>query len=159
MIRGSKRKGNALIEFALACGILIPAMLATFQFGYSFYYYNNLQNRVRGAGRYAATRTYDSATNTPSNNYKNAVSNMVMNGTTSTSAPQVGVTPGGDEYRLVNPINPDNIDIVMTFTDGVPGSVTVKLKNYEMDAFFTKFRLSGKPSVTFPFIGRWDPVQ
>ena len=52
------RKGNAILEFALAAGILVPAFAGTFQFGYTFYTYNQLVTAVGNGARYAAQRTY-----------------------------------------------------------------------------------------------------
>ena len=51
------RKGNAMLEFALATGILLPAFVGTFQFGYTFYVYNNLDTAVRGGARYASMQS------------------------------------------------------------------------------------------------------
>src|SRR5262245_17518824 len=59
------QSGNALIEFALAFGFLFPCLTGTFQFGYAFFIYNELQNAVRQGARYAAFKTYDSSSSTP----------------------------------------------------------------------------------------------
>ena len=58
--RRRKSGGNALIEFALAFGFLFPVLTGTFQFGYAFFVYNELQTAVREGARYAAFKTYDS---------------------------------------------------------------------------------------------------
>ena len=60
------RRGNAMLEFALASSILVPLFAGVFQFGYTLYVYNNLDSAVRGGARYASLRAYDSATASPS---------------------------------------------------------------------------------------------
>src|SRR6266550_48725 len=74
------RRGNAMLEFALAAGILFPAFVGTFQFGYTFYIYNNLDTAVRGGARYASMQSYDSASSTPSTAFATAVKNVVVYG-------------------------------------------------------------------------------
>src|SRR5437899_6024109 len=74
------RRGNAMLEFALAAGILFPAFVGTFQFGYTFYIYNNLSTAVRGGARYASMQSYDSASSTPSDPFATAVKNVVVYG-------------------------------------------------------------------------------
>src|SRR6266576_6362517 len=74
------RRGNAMIEFALATGILVPAFVGTFQFGYTFHVYNNLNSAIRGGARYASMQSYDSGTSTPSTAFSTAVANMVVYG-------------------------------------------------------------------------------
>jgi Flp pilus assembly protein TadG len=48
------RAGNILVEFALGSGILVMAFVGTFQFGYTFLQYNNLENAVARGARYAS---------------------------------------------------------------------------------------------------------
>jgi hypothetical protein len=62
-----------MLGLALATGILVPAFTGTFQFGYTFYVYNNLESAVRGGARYASMRNYDSRTATPSAAFTTAV--------------------------------------------------------------------------------------
>jgi len=35
--------------------------------------------------------------------------------------------------------------------------VTVALKNYSLNAFFTNLSLDQRPSATLPYVGRWSP--
>ena len=49
--RRTRQRGNALVEFALAFGFLFPVITGTFQFGYAFFVYNELQNAVRAGGQ------------------------------------------------------------------------------------------------------------
>lgn len=151
-----QKRGNAIIEFAIASSVLIPLFTGVFQFGYSYYMYNTLESRVHAAARYAATRTYDSPNATPSSGFASAVKNMAVTGDPSVSptGPQPGVTPG----ILSNILSSDNIQVTMTFADGAPSEVTVNLTGFQMDAFFGTVNLNTKPVVTFPYIGRWDPI-
>ena len=42
-LRGN-RKGTAIVEFALGSGVLLAVFAGTFEFGYTFLQYNQLQN-------------------------------------------------------------------------------------------------------------------
>src|SRR5712692_3517565 len=74
-------RGNAMLEFAIGATTLVSIFAGTFQFGYTFYQYNLLKNAVENGTTYAALKTYDSSTSTPSNNFKTAVQNIVVYGT------------------------------------------------------------------------------
>ena len=59
MMRRSKQKGNrergsAMVEFALSATLIVSFFAGVFQFGYSFYAYNALEEAVRGGARYAS---------------------------------------------------------------------------------------------------------
>src|SRR5690242_8477505 len=82
------RKGSVMVEFAIGAGVLLSAFTGTFQFGYTFLQYNNLENAVARAARYASLVPYDSASTTPSTAFRTAVQNMVLYGT-----PTAGSTP------------------------------------------------------------------
>ena len=59
------RRGSALIELTLSLSFLTALFLGVWQYGYGFYVYAELEQSVRDGARYAAARTYDSATSTP----------------------------------------------------------------------------------------------
>jgi len=88
----SSRKGTAMLEFALGTLILVPVFAGTFQFGYTFFVYNNLDTAVRGGARYASLRSYDSATSTPSSAFSTAVKNMVVYGNSAGTGNPTGRT-------------------------------------------------------------------
>src|SRR3954468_21872448 len=92
----SDRSGNAMVEFALGSGILVMAFVGTFQFGYTFLQYNNLENAVARGARYASLIPYDSTTTSPSGTFSTAVKNMVVYGTSTagTSPALPGLTTG-----------------------------------------------------------------
>jgi Flp pilus assembly protein TadG len=88
ILTARNRRGTAMLEFAIGSGVLIAAFTGTFQFGYTFLQYNNLENAVVRGARYASVKSYDSATSTPSDAFKTAVKNMVVYG-----SPTAGTTP------------------------------------------------------------------
>jgi Flp pilus assembly protein TadG len=141
-----RRRGSALIEFALSFSFLFSVFAGVFQFGYVYYLYNNLENVVRGATRYASLRVYDSATSTPSAAFQNAVQNMVVCG-----------DPAGGGQPLAPGLTPDNVVVTVTMERNVPRRVSVEIINYQIDAVVTSINLNGKPKITFPYMGRFAP--
>ena len=139
------QRGNALIEFALAFGFLFPVLTGTFQFGYAFFVYNELQNAVRQGARYAAYKTYDSASTTPSTAFANSVKNAVVYG-----------NPAGGTVPIVPTLTTANVNLTVTFTNGVPEMMTVSIQNYTLDAFLRTFSIS-KPAASFSYVGVYAP--
>src|SRR6266404_1115413 len=76
--RSSRRSGNAMIEFAVSVGVLVPLFIGTFQFGYSFYVYNLLATQIRAGARYASLRTFRCSTAPSITKFKNHVKNVVV---------------------------------------------------------------------------------
>lgn len=124
-------RGNALIEFAISLALLAAMFAGIFEIGYSFYTYAALQNAVRAGARYAALQSgADPA------DVAKAVRNMVVYGD---PAPPDGAKP------LVSGLTTDHVELMDS-----PGARTVALRGFQIDALFTKFRLDGRPTVTFP---------
>lgn len=138
-------QGNALMEFALAFSFLFPLFYGTFQFGYTFFLYNELHCAVRNGARYASYRTYDSASATPSNAWATAIKNAVVYG-----------NPAGGSTPNVPNMTAGNVTVAMAFRDGVPDMVTVGIQNYQINALFRTYTLQ-KPSMTMSYTGRWAP--
>jgi len=143
----TRQKGNALIEFALAFVFLIPIFLGTFQFGLTFFYYNELVNSVRAAARFAGMRNYDSPNSTPSAAYVASVRNVAVYG-----------NPAGGTTPVVPGLNPRNIQVSLTFLNGVPATVRVGVVNFSMNAIVKKITVS-KPYSVFPYLGVYMPAQ
>jgi Flp pilus assembly protein TadG len=144
--RGTRnQRGNAMVEFAIGAGILVTVFTGVFEFGYAFYVYNNLVAAVDNGARYAAYRTYDSSTITPSSAFNTAVQNMVVYGQPSTGTKTVapGLTTG-------------NVVLTPIFTNSVPTGMQVSLSGYSLNAVFKTFTLN-KPVVTYPFLGVYAP--
>ena len=141
------RDGSAMLEFAIGSGVLIAAFTGTFQFGYSFLQYNNLENAVARGAHYAAVATYDSATTTPSSSFQTAVQNMVLYG--STTAGTTPVLPG---------LAASNVNFTVTFANGVPSAMTVSITGYTINSVFASATLTNKPQITYPYQGIWAPI-
>src|SRR5438477_10338668 len=78
--RLGSRRGNAMIEFALASLILIPMFFGSFQFGYTFYVYNLLCTQIRAAARYGSIRTFNAGNSSSITAFQTAVTNMALYG-------------------------------------------------------------------------------
>jgi len=141
------RKGNAMLEFALSASVLIPAVIGTFQFGYGLYTYNRLQSAVDNGGRYAAMRTYRTLLgSTDTDKVKLAIKNVVVYGTPSPTDSSVAAVPG---------LGTGNVNVAFTLSSGIPVSVTVNISSFTIDTIFSSYALTGKPVVTFPYLGRY----
>jgi Flp pilus assembly protein TadG len=141
------RDGNAMLEFAIGSGVLVAAFTGTFQFGYTFLQYNNLENAVMRGARYASLAPYDSLTATPSTAFGTAVQNMVLYGN-----PDAGASPA------LPGLKPENVQLTVTFASGVPSTMTVAITGYTVDAIFAKTTFTMKPKVTFAYQGIWSPI-
>jgi len=142
-----ERRGNAMLEFALAFVVMVPLFLGAYEFGYAFYIYNSLQSAVRGGARYASLRTYDSATNTPSDAYSLAVRNTVVYG-----------DPTGAGEPVVPNFSTDDVSVDVIFENGRPWDVEVSLPGYETNAAVSLVQIRQKPHLKLPYTGRWDPT-
>ncbi len=143
--RRRRQSGNALIEFALAFGFLFPLLTGTFQFGYAFFLYNQLQTAVRQGARFAAFKTYDSSSTTPSTAFLNSVQNAVVYG-----------NPAGGSVPVVKSLTTSNVNLSVTFANGIPKMMTVSIQNYTLDALLRTFTLN-RPSASFSYVGVYAP--
>ena len=154
------RRGNAMVEFALASVILFPIFIGTFQFGYSFYIYNLLTTQIRAGARYASMRTFNCADSKSIGKYKTAVQNMVVYGNS---------VPGASDPVIVSGLTVSQIDVAIKAADGttdadsshVPFTVTVATSSvtpFTIDAVFKTFSFSGHPILQFPYTGQFAPV-
>lgn len=141
------RKGSVMVEFAIGVGVMLAAFTGTFQFGYTFLQYNNLQNAVARGARYASLVPYDSPNATPSAAFKTAVQNMVLYG-----KPTAGATP------VLPGLGTGNVNLTVTFTNGIPALMTVSISGYTIDSIFAKSALTNKPQVMFAYQGIWSPI-
>jgi Flp pilus assembly protein TadG len=144
----TRQSGNAAIEFALSAGFLLALFSGVFQFGYTFFVYNNLVNAVRAGARYASLRVFDSSTGTPSAVYVTAVRNMVIYG-----------DPAGGAVASAPGLVSANVGVDVQTSNNVPVSVTVQIQNYRVYAVFTTFTFNGKPRLSYPYMGRYAPNE
>jgi len=145
--RPGLERGSALVEFAIGSGLLVAAFAGTFEFGYTFLEYNNLENAVARGARYASMIPYDSASTTPTSTFKTAVQNMVLYG-----SPTAGTSP------VLPGLATSNVNFTVAFTNGVPSSVTVSITGYSINSLFANTTLTNKPQVTCIYMGIWEPV-
>ena len=54
----NRQSGHAMIELAVSAAVMVTCIAGTFQFGYTFYVYNQLVTAVGNGGRYAAVRPW-----------------------------------------------------------------------------------------------------
>jgi len=152
--RLGSRRGNAMIEFALASLILLPMFFGAFQFGYTFYVYNLLCSQIRAAARYGSMRSFYPAN---SSKYQTAVQNVVIYGNPAGSG--TGIEPG---------ITAANVQVLLLGANGnaasatnVPVTLTVRTSAtnpYKVNAVFTTFTFTGKPYLTIPYTGQFAPA-
>jgi Flp pilus assembly protein TadG len=127
-----KRNGHAMIELAVCAAVMVSCLAGTFQFGYTFYIYNQLVTAVGKGGRYAAIR------------------NMVVYGDARPS----------DMAPVVPNLRPDQVDVEwVKDKSGAPVAVHVAIHNYPVNAVFKTVTLDGRPGVEFPYVGRYAPGE
>ena len=141
------RAGNIMVEFALGSGILVMAFVGTFQFGYTFLQYNNLENAVARGARYASLIPYDSASTAPSGTFSSAVKNMVVYGTST-----AGTSPALPGLATTN------VNLTVTFTNGVPGAITISISGYSINSIFATSTLTNNPRITYAYQGICTPI-
>jgi Flp pilus assembly protein TadG len=145
------RKGHAMLELALSTAVMISCLAGTFQFGYTFYVYNQLVTAVGNGGRYAATRTFRAATTQDVEKGRAAIRNLVVFGDT---------RPATDTAPIVPNLKPEQVEVKWAFdASGSPVAVDVSIANYAVDAVFKTFNFAGRPGVEFPFVGRYAPSE
>lgn len=140
-------RGMAIVEFAMGSSVLLAAFFGTFEIGYSLIQYNELETAVAQGARYASIIPYDSATATPSAAFSTAVKNMVLYG-----SPVAGTSP------VLSGLTSGDVNLTVTFANGVPSSMQVSISSYTINALFGTYTLTGKPRVTYPYQGVWAPV-
>jgi Flp pilus assembly protein TadG len=143
------RRGNAMIEFALAAMVLVYSLSAVFQLGYSMYLYNELVGAARAGARYASlAKISNSGDKSLPSAFNTAVKNMVVYGNTSPANGAQPVVPGLT-LAMVNDVN------ISWDSGNVPTDCTVSIGSYTIDAVFKTFTLSGKPSFKVPYFGKY----
>jgi Flp pilus assembly protein TadG len=149
---GRKRqRGHAIIELAVSIAVMVGCLAGTFQFGYTFYIYNQLVTAVGNGGRYAAMRTYRASAPSDIETARAAIRNMVAYGDT---------RPAPDALPQVANLKPEQVQVQWVMDEaGKPALVNVSITDYTVDAAFGMFRFTGKPAVEYPFVGRFAPTE
>ena len=145
-----KRNGHAMIELAVCAAVMVSCLAGTFQFGYTFYIYNQLVTAVGNGGRYAAMRTYRAGSDIDLEKGRAAIRNMVVYGDARPS----------DLAPVVPNLRPDQVDVAwVKDKTGAPVAVHVAIRNYPVNAVFKTVSLDGRPGVEFPYVGRYAPGE
>jgi Flp pilus assembly protein TadG len=144
--------GHAMIELAFSAAVMASCLAGTFQFGYTFYVYDQLVSAVGNAGRYAASRTYRTATPEDLEKGRAAIRNMVVYGD---ARPEPDATP------VAAGLKPENVEVSWVAGDSgsAPVAVDVAIVNYTVHAVFGSIALDKRPAVEFPFVGRYAPSE
>ena len=142
-----RESGHAMIELAFSATVMVACLAGTFQFGYTFYVYNQLVTAVGNGGRYAATRTVRAEVDKA----ETAIRNMVVYGdpqpATEAQPAVAGLTPQQVEVRWVKD------------ESGAPSAVGVSIREFPVNAMFRTFTFSGRPGVEFPYVGKYAPEE
>ena len=140
-----RRKGHAMLELAASAGVMFSFLAGTFQFGYTFYIYDQLVSAVGNGGRYAAQRTYRGDVEKG----KTAIRNMVVFGDARPAADAAPVAPG---------LKPEQVQVDWIGGEsGAPSAVDVSIVNYTVPAMFGSFTFNKRPMAEYPFVGRYEP--
>jgi hypothetical protein len=139
-----------MIELAVCSAVMVSCLAGTFQFGYTFYVYNQLVTAVGNGGKYAAMRTYRAASEGDLAKGRAAIQNMVVYGDTRPT----------ELIPVVANLRPDQVEVEwVKDQSGVPTAVHVAIRNYPVNAVFKTISLDGRPGVEFPYLGRYAPGE
>ena len=137
MRRRARQGGHAMLELAISAGVMVTCLGGTFQFGYTFYVYNQLVSAVGDGARYASVRPRSADPESD----KVAIRNMVV---------YADSKPAPSAIPVVRNLAPDNVEVEYTQNGE---SVSISIRNYKVDALFGDFEFSGRPGVEFPYVG------
>jgi len=141
-----RERGHAMLELAISAGVMVSCLVGTFQFGYTFYTYNQLVMAVGNGARYAAQRTYRTGSEDVERGNA-AIRNMVVYG---------DAQPSPDAAPVVPKLTPAEVEVRWDLAgDGTPLNVNVAIKGYTTDAIFRSFTFDGRTSVQFPYVGKY----
>jgi hypothetical protein len=141
-----RERGHAMLELAISAGVMVTCLVGTFQFGYTFYVYNQLVSAVGNGGRYAAVRTYHGGSEQDIESGNRAIRNMVVYG---------DPEPGLDAAPVLAKLTPEQVDVRWIMDEkGAPSAINVSIHEYSVDAVFKTFTFTGRPGVEFPYVGR-----
>jgi Flp pilus assembly protein TadG len=138
MTRRNPRAGSALIEFAGSLILLSALFTGIFQVGYTFYTYQRLVNSVRAGARYASLRSDAAGAADPG--FAQAVRNLVVYN---------DPAPAAGSKATVSGLTPANVEVIAG-----DQAATVSIRGYVLDSLFSRVKLDGRPTVTFPFTKR-----
>ncbi len=127
-----------MLELAISAGVMVTCLGGTFQFGYTFYVYNQLVSAVGNGARYASVRPQSSDAELD----KTAIRNMVVYGESK---------PAADAVPAVRNLKIENVEV--EYLQDRP-AVRVAIHGYKVDAVFGEFEFDGRPGVEFPVLAQ-----
>ena len=143
-------RGHAMLELAISAGVMVSCLVGTFQFGYTFYTYNQLVTAAGNGARDAAQRTYRTGSEDVERG-NSAIRNMVVYG---------DAQPAPEAAPVIPKLTPAEIEVRWELAgDGTPLNVNVAIKGYTTDGIFLSFTFVGRPSVLFPYVGKYAPGE
>jgi Flp pilus assembly protein TadG len=146
-----RERGHAMLELAVSAAVMVSCLAGTFEFGRSFYVYNQLVTAVGNGGRYAAMRTYRAASAEDIEKGNQAIRNMVVYGD---ARPADGALP------VAANLSPDQVEVNWVLDkSGAPQAVNISIRSFTVDAVFRAFTFKGRPAVEFPYAGRYAPSE
>ena len=128
-----------MLEFALSWALLVALVTGVYQFGYSFYIYNQLMTSVSNAAELGSKMNYDTGN---ASAYTTALKNMVLYG--DTTAQTTPIVPG---------LTASNVNVNVTLISSIPQDLTITITGLQVDAVFTNFTFNGKPRATVVYLG------
>jgi len=128
-MRRNAQAGSALIEFAGSLILLSALFTGIFQVGFTFYTYERLVNSVRAGARFASLGSP-----------VQTVRNLVV---------YEDPAPTASSKPMISGLTPANVDVVLG-----DKTATVSIRSFVVDALFSKVKLDGRPTVTFPLTKR-----
>ena len=137
--RNKSQKGTAILEFAISWSVLIALLTGVYQFGYTFYIYNQLMTSVSNAAELGSKMDYDTQ---QTSNYSDKLKNMVVYGDTTAQT-----------NPIVRGLATSNVNVNVTLVNSIPQDLTITITGYSVDAVFTTFTFTGKPRATVAYLG------
>jgi len=146
-----QQRGHVMLELAVSASVMVSCLAGTFQFGYTFYVYDQLLAAVGNGARYAAQRTYRAATAQDIERGNAAIRNLVVYG---------DAQPAPDAAPVVRNLKAEQVEVRWVLGgDDAPVAVDVTVHGYAIDAVFKSFTFDGRPAVEFPYVGRYAPAE
>jgi Flp pilus assembly protein TadG len=138
-----------MVELALSLIVLTLLGAGAFQFGYAFWARQQIQSAIASGARFASRLDYQGRSAECLKRAFEPARNFVVYGDPRPSRSSEPLIPG---------LHPSHIAVDFARdTQGMPLSVTLSMRGFELDAVFSRYRLNGSPSATLPFQGRYSP--
>jgi Flp pilus assembly protein TadG len=141
--------GHAILELAIGSGIFLALFTGAYQFGYTFYVYENLVSAVRAGARYGAISVYDIAVATvdsaPSSTFTTKVRNVTVYGNPD------GAVNGAT--AVVSGLLPQHVLVNVSYRNNMPLNVTVSVNGFALSSMFRNWTARRSPLQHF---STWD---